>query len=58
MADGFAWNGMTYGSLSSMAKAITGTNWNGWLFFGLKRDDRNKNAAKVRTPADAVTSHA
>jgi hypothetical protein len=33
---GFAWNGEAYSSLSSIAKAITGTNWNGWTFFGLK----------------------
>lgn len=53
-SDGFAWNGRTYGSLSSIAKAITGTNWNGWLFFGLKRSDgRNKNAAKTRSEAGA-----
>jgi hypothetical protein len=26
---GFAWNGETYGSLSQVAKAMTGTNWNG-----------------------------
>lgn len=48
MADGFAWNGTSYGSLSGVAKAITGATWNGWIFFGLKRDDRNKNAAKAR----------
>ena len=29
LADGYAWKGITYGSLSSIAKAITGTNWNG-----------------------------
>jgi hypothetical protein len=29
MADGFAWNGETYDSLSKVAFAITGTNWNG-----------------------------
>jgi len=47
MADGFAWNGSTYGSLSAIAKKITGTSWNGWAFFGLTRSDgRNKNAAK------------
>ena len=33
---GFAWNGKTFESLSSVAKAITGTNWNGPRFFGLK----------------------
>ena len=26
---GFAWNGETYGSLSQVAKAMTGTSWNG-----------------------------
>src|SRR6266851_4083944 len=28
MADGFAWNGQTYDSLSKVAFAITGTKWN------------------------------
>src|SRR3982074_3062698 len=36
MADGFAWNGRTYDSLSKVAFAITGTNWNGPRFFGLR----------------------
>ncbi len=34
--DGFAWNGTTYRSLSEVARAITGTNWNGPRFFGLR----------------------
>jgi hypothetical protein len=34
--DSFAWNGGVYPSLSQVAKAITGTNWNGHRFFGLK----------------------
>ena len=29
LADGFAWNGKTYPSLSKIAFAITGTRWNG-----------------------------
>jgi hypothetical protein len=29
MADGFAWNGQTYDSLSKVAFAITGTKWSG-----------------------------
>jgi hypothetical protein len=33
---GFAWNGQTYASLSKVAFAITGTNWNGPRFFGLR----------------------
>ena len=35
-ADGFAWNGKTYPSLSQVAFAITGTRWNGPRFFGLR----------------------
>jgi hypothetical protein len=36
LADGFAWNGKTYPSLSNVALAITGTRWNGPRFFGLR----------------------
>src|SRR5258708_18536528 len=39
MADGFAWNGQTYDSLSKVAFAITGTNWNGPRFFGLRNKE-------------------
>jgi hypothetical protein len=35
-ADGFAWNGKTYPSLSKVAFAITGTRWSGPKFFGLR----------------------
>jgi Protein of unknown function (DUF2924) len=35
--EGFAWNGQTFGSLSQIAKAMTGTNWNGHRFFGLRQ---------------------
>jgi hypothetical protein len=31
----FDWQGRRYGSLSAVARAITGTRWNGPLFFGL-----------------------
>ena len=34
--DGFRWNGKTHLSLSSIARAITGTNWNGPRFFGMR----------------------
>ena len=33
---GFEWQGRPYQSLSAIARAITGTRWNGWVFFGLK----------------------
>ena len=35
-ADGFEWQGRPYQSLSAIARAITGSRWNGWIFFGLK----------------------
>jgi Protein of unknown function (DUF2924) len=37
LEQGFAWNGQTFGSLSQIAKAMTGTNWNGHRFFGLRQ---------------------
>src|ERR1700722_5638243 len=37
LEEGFAWNGQTFGSLSQIAKAITGTTWNGHRFFGLRQ---------------------
>ena len=44
LANGFAWNGKTYPSLSQAAFAITGTRWNGPRFFGL-RDKPAKGAS-------------
>jgi DNA invertase Pin-like site-specific DNA recombinase len=61
---GFEWEGRTFNSLSAVAKAITGTNWNGFAFFGIKRAPAsNKNAAgsrrvKLSTAADADTAPA
>jgi hypothetical protein len=34
--DGFEYQGRPYKTLSSVARLITGTRWNGWIFFGLK----------------------
>ena len=33
---GYLWQGKSFGSLSSVAKAITGVNRNGPAFFGLR----------------------
>ena len=33
---GFLHQGKPYKSLSAIARAITGTRWNGWVFWGLK----------------------
>jgi hypothetical protein len=48
MADGFAWHGQTYDSLSKVAFAITGTKWNGPRFFGL-RDKEDRPVAEARS---------
>jgi hypothetical protein len=32
----FEYQGRPYKSLSAVARVITGTRWNGWVFFGLK----------------------
>src|SRR5262249_11035785 len=40
LADGFSFAGSVYGSLSAVAKAITGSHTNGYLFFRLaKKED-------------------
>ena len=36
LRDGYEWRGQPYRSLSAIARAITGTRWNGLVFFGLK----------------------
>jgi hypothetical protein len=46
MANGFAWNGQSFDSLSKVAFAITGTKWNGPRFFGLRaREDQSTKEA-------------
>jgi hypothetical protein len=46
LANGFAWNGDTYPSLSKVACAITGTRWNGPRFFGLRDQPKPKSEAE------------
>ena len=40
--EGYEYQGRPYKSLSAIARAITGTRWNGLVFFGLK----NRRAAR------------
>jgi hypothetical protein len=35
LADGFEYDSERYSSLSALARKLTGTRWNGLLFFGL-----------------------
>ena len=39
VAKGYVWREATYASLSIIARAITGTAWNGPRFFGLRIDN-------------------
>jgi hypothetical protein len=54
LEEGFAWNGKNFGSLSQIAKAMTGTNWNGHRFFGLRAPPA-KRAAIHRMVASALS---
>jgi hypothetical protein len=65
LADGFAYDGKTFGNLSEIAGLVTGTRWNGPRFFGLRSKteesgkpanasrssdaDRDSNTAPVRS---------
>jgi hypothetical protein len=44
---GFCWEGRIYPSLSTIALKITGTNWNGPRFFGLRGDEESARSADV-----------
>ena len=46
LADGFAWNGQTFDSLTKIAFAITGTRWNGPRFFGLRNKEDRSNTER------------
>ena len=42
LKEGFDWSGQRYKSLSAVARAITGTRWNGYRFFGLRERKRGE----------------
>ncbi len=44
LRDGYDWEGRKYRSLSAVAKAITGTNWNGFRFFGMREIKKDKRS--------------
>ena len=41
LAGGFEYEGQVYSSLSAVAQAVTGSHWNGHLFFGLRKGARS-----------------
>jgi hypothetical protein len=50
LEEGFAWNGATYASLSTIAKAITGTEWSGPRFFGLRNPKTQRRLNEQERP--------
>jgi hypothetical protein len=58
LADGFAYDGRTFGNLSEIAVLITGTRWNGPRFFGLRSKsagndgpERTRGTGEVKSKA-------
>ena len=49
--DGFLWRDATYASLSTIACEITGTNWNGPRFFGLRAASTRAERFKTASPS-------
>jgi hypothetical protein len=51
--DGFVWREETYASLSTIARLVTGTNWSGPKFFGLRLTSgkADETEAAVRSPS-------
>ena len=55
--DGFSWQSAHYGSLSAVARKITGTPWSGPLFFGLKQNPpAARRSSQLPYPAEAMES--
>ena len=57
LENGFSWKGQHHSSLTAIAKAITGTSWNGWAFFGLKSTAGAARQAGARTKRNNGRPH-
>jgi hypothetical protein len=57
--DGFVFEGKSYASLTSIARKVTGTNWNGPRFFGLRMSDDRLSSPRtmVRTQLKEMGSN-
>jgi hypothetical protein len=54
LGHGYAWDGRVFASLSAVARAISGTNWNGRRFFGL---DGKAKGSREKPPKVAREQH-
>jgi hypothetical protein len=55
---GFRHDGKVWRSLSGIAKAVSGTPWNGFLFFGLQKRPAKSATPEKATPATKAASAA
>lgn len=46
--EGFSWRGKVYPSLTAIAREITGANWNGPRFFGLRNQENGRSSGGTR----------
>ncbi|VFU08884.1 DUF2924 domain-containing protein [Methylocella tundrae] len=53
---GFCWRGQVFASLSTIARKIIGTSWNGPRFFGLRTGGEETPAADAAAPAQAAAA--
>jgi hypothetical protein len=51
---GFCWRGATYGSLSTIARKITGVSWNGPRFFGLRTKEEARTPKSPEASGDNI----
>jgi hypothetical protein len=56
LAEGYAWKGQRFASLSAVARAITGTNWSGRAFFGLRMRGSRIGLKEPREKPDPAAS--
>ena len=54
LADGFIYDGHTYGNLSEIAVLITGTRWNGPRFFGLRSKAQEDDETAASDGSDRI----
>jgi len=47
LSNGFEYAGRKWNSLTAIARDITGTQWNGPVFFGLRREKSDKSGQKA-----------
>jgi DNA invertase Pin-like site-specific DNA recombinase len=57
LEEGFVWNGQTYCSLSQIARAMTGTNWNGHRFFGASAGKDRCGGPRKGSPKEEGRRH-